>query len=179
MMLDRTLCQRLVILPLFAAMPVIVSAMPTDAEIEAANPVIRELTEDDFAALRAGKLTRQELSEKLLGYVGDAETEAGKLVLYREGFRQCVAGGDCKKAVEVFGAFRDDVKDVPNGLLAEWAGPSVPGLAKKGKSGSLCELLEGARSIGDGESCAALTKQIKPSLYRLKKTQEGPRLVAA
>ena len=131
-MLNRIVGHFRVLASLLAVLPIAAVAMPTDAEIEAANPVIKELTADDFAALRAGKLTRQELSEKLLGYVGDAETEAGKLVLYREAFRQCVAGGDCKKAVEVFGAFRDDVKDVPNGMFAEWSGTSVPGLVKKG-----------------------------------------------
>ena len=59
-------------------------AMLTGHDIEKVTPVIGELTRNDFAAVKSGKMTRAQLAEALLGYLAEAESEAAKLVLVRE-----------------------------------------------------------------------------------------------
>lgn len=150
--------------------------MPTGEEISAAIPIVKELTSSDFADMRSGKKTHVQLADALVSYVSEAETEAGKFVLLREAFKQCVAGGDVKKAIETYDLMRNEIKDLPNGLFASLALPSVPAMVKRGTSGSLSDLIEGAVASGDLESAENLVKKVKPSLIRLKKTDDGEKL---
>ena len=148
-------------------------AMPTNQEIEEVAPVIEELTRDEVNAMKAGKKTRGQLAEAMLGYLGEAESEAAKLLLIRHAFQQYMISGDTGKAVETYLLLDANVEDVPKGLFATWCSPYAVQLAKGDKAGDLAILFEQAFATGDSESATALYKQLQPALRKLYASKSG------
>lgn len=148
-------------------------AMPTEQEMEAAIPVIEELTRDASAALKARKMTRVQFAETVLGFLSDADTEATKTVLVRQAFRQLMLAGATEKAVETYKLLGANVADVPNGTFGAWSAPFVATLAKADKANELAFLLEHAINSGDAESATILSKQMQPYSFRLNASKNG------
>lgn len=71
-------------------------SVPSEAEQSEVRPVVERLTEDDFAQLRAKKVTHGEMASLLLSYATAAESPAARFLLVRTAFRQktlsCVQG---------------------------------------------------------------------------------------
>ena len=76
-------------------------AMPTEAEIAKVEPVVEELAKGDYAALKAGRRSPEQVAETLLGYVKDAESEAAKYVLLCKAFDLYLEHGPLSKARDV------------------------------------------------------------------------------
>ena len=108
------------------------TAMPTEAEIQKVRPILQQLTEDDYAALKAGKKTRSELADSLLGYVSDAESEAAKFSLIQTAFKSYMEVYEPDKAIMAFDSLDSNVKDVPRGTFGDWCSPHVARFAKNG-----------------------------------------------
>lgn len=70
--------------------------VPSEAEQSEVRPVVERLTADDFAQLRAKKVSHGEMSSLLLSYATAAESPAARFLLVRTAFRQkaisCVQG---------------------------------------------------------------------------------------
>lgn len=70
--------------------------VPSEAEQDEVRPVVERLTADDFAQLRAKKVSHGEMSSLLLSYATAAESSAARFLLVRTAFRQkaisCVQG---------------------------------------------------------------------------------------
>lgn len=154
-------------------------AMPTDQEMEKVQPVIEELARDAFNAMKAGKMTRGQFAETMLGYLADADTEAAKVVLIRQAFRQLMLAGATDKAVEAYALLDANVSDVPAGTFGAWCAPFVAALAKGDKANDLAVLLERAFDSGDAESASALYKQLQPNLRKLSAAKNGGARLAA
>ncbi len=154
-------------------------AMPTEQEMERVMPVIEELSRDASAALKTGKMTRGQFAEMMLGYLPDADTEAAKVVLIRQAFRQLMLAGSTEKAVEAYALLDTHVADVPGGTFGEWCSPFVATLAKADKANDLAILLEHAFGSGDADSAITLYKQTQPTLRRLAASKNGGARLAA
>ena len=84
------------------------SRIPTAEEINAVQPKLRELTEDDFAALKAKKKTNAEVADALLSYISEGDDPAAKYLLRQKAFRQYVLGNAYDKAAALYTAIRNE-----------------------------------------------------------------------
>ena len=161
------------------ALVVCANAMPTDEEIKKVSPVIEQLTAGDYEAMRAGRKTRSQMAETLVGYVKDAESEAAKFILLRDAFGLYLGAAEFSKALDAYSLLNGNVKDVPKGTLGAWSAQQVDQFAKKGRADGLAFLVEKAVADGDAESAAAIVRQIKPYRKKLMSAQAGPQLQMA
>ena len=141
--------------------------MPTVAEIESVRPVLKQLTEDDYAAMKAGKKTRQQLADALLGYVGDAESEAAKFLLIQTAFKNYMGAYESEMANAAFKTLDGNVKDVPKGTFGSWCAPYVAQFAKNGRADALASLLNNALDSGDSKSVSTLMTALGPYMRKL------------
>ena len=95
-------------------------AMPTDADIQKVRPILKALTDGDYAALKEGKIPRSELADAMLGYVGEADSEAAKFSLIQTAFKNYMNVYEAEKAVKAFDMLDTGVKDVPRGTFGSW-----------------------------------------------------------
>ena len=154
-------------------------SMPSDAEIAKTEPLVKELVADEFAAMKDGKKTRPEVAEACLGYIGDAETEAAKVVLIKMAFEQYMSGGVFDKAAETFTALGESVKDVPDGLLGKWTQSYLAKVCKAGRADGVAILLNRAIADSDLDSANAIAKQVGSFRSRLSKSKAWPQLQTA
>lgn len=151
----------------------VAAAMPTEEQMAQVQPVIEELARDAFNAMKAGRMTRGQFAETMLGYLSDADTEAAKVVLIHQAFRQLMLSGATGKAVEAYALLGANVADVPGGTFGAWCAPFVANLVKGDKANDLAILLEHAFDAGDAESATALYKQLQPNLRKLSAAKSG------
>lgn len=176
--------RKLMISLLFAGLscPLIVEAMPTEADLQKVRPILKELTDNDFAALRAGKKTRAELADSLLGYVGEAESEAAKFSLIQSAFKNYMGDYDSEKAVMAFDMLAANVKDVPRGTFGNWCTQFLASFAKNGRADALAVLLNKSLDSGDSKSTLIIMDALRPYLRKLgagSKAANTPFAVAA
>ena len=134
---------------------------------------MRALTEADRAAVRNGWRTHAEFAETLLGYVRDAATAAERFVLLRDAFGQYLAGCEFGRAVGAFRRLGGAVCEPPEGELARWAAPFVPGLVREGRADGLAALLDAAALRGDLGSATQLVRQVRGGAARLEAGPSG------
>ena len=162
-------------------LPIIVEAMPTEADLQKVRPILKELTDNDFAALKAGTKTRSEVADSLLGYVGDAESEAAKFSLIQSAFKNYMGGYESEKAIGAFDMLAVNVKDVPRGTFGNWCAQFLVSFAKNGRADALAVLLNKSIDIGDLKSTSMIMDAIKPHLRKLgagTKTANTPLAIA-
>lgn len=78
------------------------AAVPTEAECKAVMAKMVELTEDDYAALKAKKKSSAETAAAILQYVEDEDRAAERIVLLRMAFEQYVIAKDFLNANAVY-----------------------------------------------------------------------------
>ena len=149
-------------------------AMPTEAELQEVKPILKTLTEDDYAAVKAGTKTRSELADSLLGYVGDAESEAAKFSLIQAAFKNYMEVYEPEKAIIAFDSLDANVKDVPRGSFGDWCSPHVAKFAKNGRADALAVLLNKSLDSGDTKSTSALMTALKPYMRKLGAGAKAP-----
>ena len=154
-------------------------ALPCTQEVARAEAAVRGLTEADRAAVRNGWRTHAEFAETLLGYVRDAETAAERYVLLRDAFGQYLAGCEFPRALGAFRRLGGAVGAPPEGELARWAAPSVPGLVREGRADGLAVLLDAAALRGDLGSATQLVHMVRGGADRLGAGPSGPAFARA
>ena len=82
--------------------------IPTTDELNAVMPDIRELTSEDFAALKAKKKTHVEVADALLSYISEGDNPAAKYLLRQRAFRQYILGAAFDKATALYTAVRNE-----------------------------------------------------------------------
>ena len=82
--------------------------IPTTDELNAVMPDIRELTSEDFAALKAKKKTHVEVADALLSYISEEDNPAAKYLLRQRAFRQYILGAAFDKATALYTAVRNE-----------------------------------------------------------------------
>lgn len=142
-------------------------AMPTDADIQKVRPILKALTDGDYAALKEGKITRSELADAMLGYVGDAESEAAKFSLIQAAFKNYMNVYEAEKAVKAFDMLDTGVKDVPRGTFGSWCAPHIAQFAKNGRADALAVLLNKSLDSGDSKSTSELMNALRPYQRKL------------
>ena len=141
-------------------------AMPTDAEMEKAKPILQALTSGSFAKMRAGKMSRPALAEELMGYAREADTEAARFQLIQSAFNLYMEEGQCGNAVGVYGKLLEKVADVPEGTFGRWSAGFVANLSKNGNTKDMVLLLEAAMDLKDTTSAALLSQRIRRAFPR-------------
>ena len=149
-------------------------ALPCTQEVVRAEASVRALTEADRAAVRNGWRTHAEFAETLLGYVRDAATAAERYVLLRDAFGQYLAGCEFARALGAFRRLGGAVGAPPEGELARWAAPFVPGLVREGRADGLAALLDAAALRGDLGSATQLVHMVRGGAARLEAGPSGP-----
>ena len=149
-------------------------AMPTEEELQKVKPILKTLTEDDYAAVKAGTKTRSELADSLLGYVGDAESEAAKFSLIQAAFKNYMEVYEPEKAIIAFDSLDANVKDVPRGAFGDWCSPHVAKFAKNGRADALAVLLNKSLDSDDSKSTSALMTALKPYMRKLGAGAKAP-----
>lgn len=103
-----------------------VEAMPTRKQLEAAQPLLTELTADKFAEYKAKKIDAADLGDALVEFADQADSEASKFSLLKAAIGFYVRGGKYDKAADSVVALKTAVKDVPpsvmNDILSKAAG---------------------------------------------------------
>ena len=144
----------------------VVFGMPTDTEMEKAKPLLRALTSGSFAEMRAGRKSRIEVAEELMGFAAQADTEAARFQLIQSAFNLFMGEGNCARTLEAFVKLREGVRDVPDGLFGKWTESSITKLAKAGNADGMAFLLEAALDMGDSKSALMLAQRVKAAFPR-------------
>lgn len=88
-------------------------AFPPQTEIKQAIPVVGDLVADDIKAANDGKVERDKVAEKMIGYVDEAETDAAKWLLLKHAFIQYSKAAEYDKAATVMDSILNEFKDIP------------------------------------------------------------------
>ena len=88
--------------------PAVASSVPSSSEIAALMPKIKELTQDDFTALKSKKKTNAETADALLSYISDGDEPAAKFIIRQMAFRQYVLGSAFDKADKLYTSARSE-----------------------------------------------------------------------
>jgi len=88
-------------------------AFPSQAEIKTATEVVGDLVADDVRAANSNKLKHEDVADKTLSLVDQAETGAAKWVLFKHAFIQYAKAGQFEKAGEVLSDAIAMFPDVP------------------------------------------------------------------
>jgi len=93
-------------------------AMPTDAELQAAEPQVYGLLGNDQRNVGAQARTRLNVAEAAARLCDQTDSEAARLLLLKGAFVLCVRDGALDRAVEILDRIRREISDVPPRCLA-------------------------------------------------------------
>jgi len=94
-------------------------AMPTQAELKKAQPLVAELMADDMAAFKAKSKKAEEVADMSVKYAQEASTEAAKFLLLKGAVSYYVRGEAYGKAADAVNALRTEVADVSPSVIEE------------------------------------------------------------
>lgn len=123
------------------AVPAVIEAMPSAAELDAVAPVVQELMQPEQDALKAGKKTKTEVADAAIALVSQADGEAAKLLLAKGAFGFYMRDGAFDKAEETLDLIRTEVPDVPPQYLANLIETSLKRVSRK-NGGQLYRILD-------------------------------------
>ena len=117
------------------------TAMPTEEETRKAEPVVKKMLAQERAALESGKKTRSEVAAAAMKLVGEADTDAAKLLLMKGAFTLYVKDGNHEKAVETMRALEAAILDMPPQSVTNMIEGALLGVSKKEERARLYKLL--------------------------------------
>ena len=122
------------------------AAMPTKAQFQKVLPLVKELSAEDNAAVKAGTLTPKEAGDRALERAGDTSLdEASRYLFFEAAFAYYVSATEYDKAAEVVGKLRAEIKDVPDAAVIEFIERRLRKV-KREHAGQLYEILQDART---------------------------------
>ena len=138
------------------------AAMPTKAQFQKVLPLVKELSAEDNAAVKAGTLTPKEAGDRALERAGDTSLdEASRYLFFEAAFAYYVSATEYDKAAEVVGKLRAEIKDVPDAAVIEFIERRLRKV-KREHAGQLYELLQDARTRSQiGAKIATYQKTVK------------------
>ena len=138
------------------------AAMPTKAEFQKVLPLVKELSAENNAAVKAGTLTPKEAGDRALERASDTSLdEASRYLFFEAAFAYYVSATEYDKAAEVVGKFRSEIKDVPDAAVIEFIERRLRKV-KREHAGQLYELLQNARTRSQiGAKIATYQKTVK------------------
>ena len=120
-------------------------AMPTREEFKKVLPLVREISADDVAAVKAGKMTPLEAGNNAFERAKDQTIdEASRYLFHESAFSHYVRAGEYDKAASVVESLKATVKDVPDSAVAELIERRLKNVPRK-HAGQLYALLRDAR----------------------------------
>lgn len=121
------------------------AAMPTKEQFQKVLPMVRELSADDNAAVKAGKMKPLEAGDNAFARAKDQSLdEASRYLFFEAAFAHYVRAAEYDKAVEVVESLRSTVKDVPDAALIEFIERRLRKVPRK-HAGQLYGILRDAR----------------------------------
>ena len=120
------------------------SAMPTEEETKQAEPVVKKLLAQERAAFESGKKTRSEVAAAAMKLVGEADTDAAKLLLMKGAFALYVKDGNLEKAVETMKTLEATISDMPPQSVTNMIEVALLGVSKKEDGARIYKLLYSA-----------------------------------
>lgn len=123
----------------------VVAAMPTKAEFQKVLPLVREISADDVAAVKSGKMTPLEAGNNAFARAKDTSIdEASRYLFHESAFAHYVRAAEYDKAAEVVESLKTSVKDVPDSAIAEFIERRLKKIPRK-HAGQLYAMLRDAR----------------------------------
>ena len=120
-------------------------AMPTKAEFQKVLPLVREISADDVAAVKSGKMTPLEAGNNAFARAKDTSIdEASRYLFHESAFAHYVRAAEYDKAAEVVESLKTSVKDVPDSAIAEFIERRLKKIPRK-HAGQLYAMLRDAR----------------------------------
>ncbi len=118
------------------------TAMPTEEETRRAEPVVKKLLASEREALKSGRKTRSQVADAAMALVGEADSDAAKLLLMKGAFVLYVQDGNLEKAVATMNALEAAISDMPPQSVTNMIEVALLGVAKKGDGARLYKLLD-------------------------------------
>ena len=111
--------KRLVVMVVAAGAVLAAVAMPTKAELQKAQEMVKDVTSADVAALKAKSKTLAEVAAKHMELAGQAGNEAEKYLLLQGAFHLYVKGGDYDNAAKAIETMQAEIKDFNPEVIVE------------------------------------------------------------
>ena len=108
-----------------------VSAMPSRAELEKVQPIVKELMAGDLKAVKKGEKSVAEVASRAEELAGAADGEAAKFLLLNFAFNSYVDIQEFEKAANVVDQMRVAVKDVSDSDIVNLLRPAMKKLLPK------------------------------------------------
>ena len=116
-------------------------AMPSRSDLQKVQGAVNELMADSVAAMKKGKLAPEKAAETALGYAREATDEASKFLFYKGAFGLYVQGRRYDEAVKAVETLTQEVKDVPDKVVADIIREKLKRVSKK-DGGAVFELYD-------------------------------------
>lgn len=121
-------------------------AMPTKAEFQKVLPIVKEISADDIAAVKAGKMKPVVAGDNALERAKDMSLdEASRYLFFESAFAHYVRAEEYDKAAGVIDALKSTIKDVPDSSVIELIERRLRKIPRK-HAGQLYAMLQDARS---------------------------------
>ena len=119
--------------------PIFLFAMPSKAELDAAQPIVGKLMADDVAALEVGRIAPRAVAEKAIVYAQAATTDAEKYLLLQGAFYCYTNAREYDQATETVERLCAAIPDITPAVLTKMISRGLP----KGRvAGRLSEMFE-------------------------------------
>lgn len=125
--------------------------LPAESQIQQALKIVKELCEEDAKVLSSGKASGARFAQQLMAYSSKTDNVAVKFVLFRNAFRQFLAGGDAKAATALF---EETFRIFGGRFASEMANYSMSTLRKLDNSSKPSETIHSLKALVD-ESVAS------------------------
>lgn len=136
-------------------------AMPSRSDLQKVQGAVNELMAEDMSAMKKGKLAPEKAAETALGYAREATDEASKFLFYKGAFGLFVQGRKYDEAVKAIETLTEEVKDVPDKVVADIVREKLKRVSKK-DGGAVFELYDRidrrVRSAAEREKLEAALK---------------------
>lgn len=120
-------------------------AMPTKAQFQKVMPLVREVSADDNAAVKAGRLSPAKAGDNALARAKDTSLdEASRYLFCEAAFAHYVKAAEYDKAAGVIEQLKECVADVPDSAIVELIERRLRKVPRK-HAGQLYEMLREAR----------------------------------
>ena len=121
-------------------------AMPTKAEFQKVLPIVKEISADDIAAVKAGKMKPVVAGDNALERAKDMSLdEASRYLFFESAFAHYVRAEEYDKAAGVIDALKSTIEDVPDSSVIELIERRLRKIPRK-HAGQLYAMLQDARS---------------------------------
>ena len=121
----------LILMSMTVGMAMATMAMPSKTALEKSQRMVKELMQEDLAALNAKKKTASEVGRKAVRYAMESKSEADKYLFFRGAVYLYARGGDEKRALKTLKMMQEAIDGMSQVVVVNLLSPLIRELSEE------------------------------------------------